>query len=52
MNVPRPIGGSFLGKDPVANLSTPGQLGAMSLNLNSKGPIKLPPKGIKIIQKS
>ena len=52
MNVPRPMGASFMAKDQISNLSTPGLTASKSLN--PKAPLKLPPKGsaIKIIQKS
>lgn len=54
MNVPRPIGSSFMGKDNLSNLSTPGLGIGKSLGINSKAPLKLPPKGsaIKIIPKA
>jgi hypothetical protein len=41
-------------KDPLSNLSTPGQSGSKVLGLNAKAPLKLPPKGtpIRIIPKA
>lgn len=54
MNVPRPGGPQFGSKDPLSNLSTPGQSGSKVLSLNGKAPLKLPPKGtaIRIIPKA